>query len=86
MELKSDSNTEQAESNKSDPTPYEIRLKPDADQTAKINATATRRRTKHDTRWYDEDEDEEEEIGLHMWENRGKLILDVPWLKNRDGA
>ena len=30
-----------------------------------------------------DDEDEEEEIGVHMWENRGKLILDVPWLKDQ---
>lgn len=32
----------------------------------------------------EEDDEEEEEIGVHMWENRGKLILDVPWLKDQD--
>ncbi|KAK0513867.1 hypothetical protein JMJ35_003589 [Cladonia borealis] len=30
-----------------------------------------------------DEDDEEEEIGVHMWENRGKLILDVPWLKDQ---
>ena len=30
-----------------------------------------------------EEDDDEEEIGVHMWENRGKLILDVPWLKDQ---
>ena len=25
------------------------------------------------------DDEEEEEIGLHMWENRGKVVLEVPW-------
>ncbi|KAL8822757.1 MAG: hypothetical protein Q9191_006515 [Dirinaria sp. TL-2023a] len=30
----------------------------------------------------DEEEEQEEEIGLHMWENRGKVILEVPWFKN----
>lgn len=33
----------------------------------------------------EEEEDDEEEIGVHMWENRGKLILDVPWLKDDEG-
>ena len=27
-------------------------------------------------------DDEEEEIGLHMWENRGKVILEVPWFRS----
>ena len=42
--------------------------------------------TKHTPRGKrDDEEDEEEEIGVHMWENRGKLILDVPWLKDDEG-
>ena len=28
-----------------------------------------------------EDEDEDEEIGVHMWEKRGKLVMEVPWFK-----
>ena len=28
----------------------------------------------------DEDEDEDE-IGIHMWENRGKLVMEVPWFE-----
>ena len=40
--------------------------------------------TKHTPRGkHDDEDDEEEEIGVHMWENRGKLILDVPWLKDQ---
>lgn len=27
----------------------------------------------------DYDDDEEEEVGLHMWENRGRVIVDIPW-------
>ena len=30
-----------------------------------------------------EDKDEEEEIGIHMWENRGKLVMEVPWFKRQ---
>ena len=33
-----------------------------------------------------DDDDDEEEIGVHMWENRGKLVLDVPWLKDETKA
>jgi hypothetical protein len=29
----------------------------------------------------DIEEDEEEEIGLHMWEARGKMVLEVPWFR-----
>ena len=39
--------------------------------------------TKHTPSGKRDDEDDEEEIGVHMWENRGKLILDVPWLKDQ---
>ena len=28
-----------------------------------------------------EDDDEDEEIGVHMWERRGKLVMEVPWFK-----
>ena len=31
-----------------------------------------------------EDEDEDEEIGVHMWERRGKLVMEVPWF-NMEG-
>lgn len=27
-----------------------------------------------------DEEEEEEEIGLHMWERRGRIVLDAPWL------
>ena len=30
------------------------------------------------------EEDEDEEIGVHMWETRGKLVMEVPWFK-KDG-
>ena len=29
----------------------------------------------------DDDDDDDEEIGLHMWEKRGKLVMEVPWFK-----
>ena len=30
------------------------------------------------------DEDEDEEIEVHMWENRGRLVMEIPWFK-KDG-
>ena len=30
-----------------------------------------------------EDEEEEEEIGVHMWENNGRLKLETPWFKSK---
>ncbi|KAK3168831.1 hypothetical protein OEA41_005279 [Lepraria neglecta] len=30
-------------------------------------------------------EEEEEEIGVHMWEKGGKLVMEVPWFKTRTG-
>ena len=29
----------------------------------------------------EDDDDEDEEIGVHMWEKRGKLVMEVPWFK-----
>ena len=31
----------------------------------------------------EEEEEEEEEIGVHMWENNGKLKLETPWFKSK---
>ena len=31
-------------------------------------------------------EDEDEEIGVHMWENRGKLVMEVPWFRMQGRA
>lgn len=31
-------------------------------------------------------EDEDEEIGVHMWENREKLIMEVPWFRTEGRA
>lgn len=33
-----------------------------------------------------EAEDEDEEIGVHMWERRGKLINEVPWFRTEGHA
>lgn len=33
-----------------------------------------------------EAEDEDEEIGVHMWERRGKLINEVPWFRTEGRA
>lgn len=30
-----------------------------------------------------EEEEEEEEIGVHMWENNGKLKMETPWFKSK---
>ena len=51
-----------------------------SDNKERVSAVATKHTPsgKHG-----DEEDEEEEIGVHMWENRGKLILDVPWLKDQ---
>ena len=86
----------EANNPKKDAASYDIHLRPDAkspthrsrrhplghrhkDQnpgSEGMAATATMHKPKQD------DDDEEEEIGVHMWENRGKLVLDVPWLKD----
>ena len=29
----------------------------------------------------EDEDDEDEEIGVHMWEKRGKLVMEVPWFK-----
>ena len=34
----------------------------------------------------DAEEDEEEEIGVHMWEQRGKLVMEVPWFRTQGHA
>ena len=34
----------------------------------------------------DAEEDEEEEIGVHMWEKRGKLFMEVPWFRTKGQA
>ena len=34
----------------------------------------------------EDEDDEEDEIGLHMWENDGSVILDVPWFKSQVGV
>lgn len=34
----------------------------------------------------EDDDDEDEEIGVHMWERRGKLVMEVPWFKTDDHA
>ena len=48
---------------------------------------ATLRRPKPGRRRNNNDEDDDqEEIGVHMWENRGKLILDAPWFKTKEGV
>ena len=31
-------------------------------------------------------EDEDEEIGVHMWENRGKLVMEIPWFRTQGRA
>ena len=28
-----------------------------------------------------DEDDEDEEIGVHMWEKRGNLVMEVPWFK-----
>ncbi len=32
------------------------------------------------------EEDEEEDIGIHMWEKRGKLVMEVPWFRTEGQA
>lgn len=60
-------------------------------QTSETDVTATRHQPRQEKGWHrgeegEEEEEEEEEIGLHKWESRGKLIPEVPWLKDRTGA
>ena len=31
----------------------------------------------------DENDEDEDEIGLHMWENGGSVVLDAPWFKSK---
>ena len=32
------------------------------------------------------DEDEDEDIGVHIWEKRGKLVMEVPWFRTEGHA
>lgn len=32
------------------------------------------------------EEDEDEDIGIHMWEKRGNLVMEVPWFRTEDQA
>lgn len=34
----------------------------------------------------DDDAEEDEEIGVHMWENSGKLVTKVPWFQREGRA
>ena len=34
----------------------------------------------------DNDAEEDEEIGVHMWENNGKLVMEVPWFQAKGRA
>ena len=45
-----------------------------------MNAKVKKHRGKGAGGHADED-DEDEEIGVHMWEKRGKLVMEVPWFK-----
>ncbi len=33
-----------------------------------------------------DDDDDEEEVGLHMWENRGRVILEIPWFRTAEAS
>ena len=33
-----------------------------------------------------DEHDEEEEIGVHMWEKCGKLVMEVPWFRTEGQA
>ena len=41
---------------------------------------------KHGGQGHSAEGDEDEEIGVHMWENRGKLVMEVPWFKTAGHA
>ena len=76
---------------KKDATSYDVHLKPDGkspmsrsqgrnnggdEPTAIVKVHRPKQGLSKDN------DDDDEEIGVHMWENRGKLVLDVPWLKD----
>ncbi|MCJ1457114.1 hypothetical protein MMC28_007480 [Mycoblastus sanguinarius] len=44
-------------------------------------AAKVKRDSKRKGRSGHDEDDEEEEIGIHMWEVRGNLVLEVPWFK-----
>ena len=48
-----------------------------------MRATMRRHIPRRNTNHGEEDEEEEEEIGVHMWENNGKLKLETPWFKSK---
>ena len=50
-----------------------------------INAALRRHDPSRRRRSADGD-DEEEEAGVHMWENRGKMVLGAPWFKSKEEA
>ena len=48
-----------------------------------IRATMRRHIPRRSVNHGEEDEEEDEEIGVHMWENNGKLKLETPWFKSK---
>ena len=44
-----------------------------------VTAKIRRRRPKNGR----DSNEEEEEIGVHMWENRGQLVIEVPWFRSK---
>ncbi|MCJ1458577.1 hypothetical protein MMC28_008950 [Mycoblastus sanguinarius] len=54
-------------------------------KTAKLKGRKSRKSRKGGTD-NEEEEEEEEDIGIHMWERRGKLVLEVPWFKTESTA
>ena len=53
------------------------------DRQQPIRATMRRHIPRRNMNHGEEDEEEEEEIGVHMWENNGKLKLETPWFKSK---
>ena len=57
------------------------RRDPDGSESRPISGhwgNSAQRRSRHGPQ---DDDDDEEEIGFHMWENRGRVVLEVPWFK-----
>lgn len=53
------------------------------DKRRPMRATIKRHMPKRGGNNNEEEEEEEEEIGVHMWENNGKVKMETPWFKSK---
>ena len=75
--------TDTVQRSESGPSSDQTRLIKQRNDEAKSRHLGSFRTKLHYRNDDDENDEDEDEIGLHMWENNGNLVLDVPWFKSK---